>query len=103
MTLSIWRYAHLILAITSFIFLSMASITGSILAFNTIKENTSPNRIHNLKDISLAQVLPVLQNKYLEITELEITENSYIKLQGLDEEGNDVEGYINPLDRKSVV
>ncbi|MGM5631328.1 PepSY domain-containing protein [Apibacter raozihei] len=102
MTLSIWRYAHLILAITSFIFLSMASITGSILAFNTIKENTSPNRIHNLKDISLAQVLPVLQNKYLEITELEITENSYIKLQGLDEEGNDVEGYINPLDGKII-
>lgn len=102
MTLSIWRYAHFSLAIISFIFLSMASITGSILAFNTIREDASPYRIHDLNQRNLAQTLPVLQKKYLEITELEITENSYIKLQGLDEDGNDVEGYINPENGKII-
>ncbi|PQL95312.1 PepSY domain-containing protein [Apibacter adventoris] len=96
MTLSIWRYAHLTLALISFLFLSMASITGSILAFNAIENNVSPYHIHQIKQISLAQTLPVLQKKYLEITELEITDNSYVKIQGLDKEGNDIEGYINP-------
>jgi sulfite reductase (NADPH) flavoprotein alpha-component len=96
MTLSIWRYAHLTLALLSFIFLSMASITGSILAFYTIKENASPYCIHDLNRISIAQTLSSLQSKIQEISELEISEKSYVKLKGFDRKGEEVEGYINP-------
>lgn len=96
MTLSIWRYAHLTLALLSFIFLSMASITGSILAFYTIKDNASPYCIHDLNRISIAQTLSVLQPKIQEISELEINEKSYVKLQGIDRNGEEVKGYINP-------
>lgn len=96
MTLSIWRYAHLTLALVSFIFLSMASITGSILAFYAIEENTSPYCIHDLNRISIAQTLSALQSTVQEISELEINEKSFVKLQGTDTNGEEVVGYINP-------
>lgn len=96
MTLSIWRYAHLILALVSFVFLSMASITGSILAINAIKEKSSSYSIHGLNHVSLAQTISSLQTKVQEISELEVSENSYVKLRGIDKSGDDVEVYINP-------
>ena len=38
MTLSFWRYAHLVLAIFSSLFLVLAAVTGTILAVDAIQE-----------------------------------------------------------------
>jgi sulfite reductase (NADPH) flavoprotein alpha-component len=38
MTISIWRYSHLALAISAALFILIASITGIILAFEPISE-----------------------------------------------------------------
>ena len=72
MTLSIWRYAHLALAIISSAFLLILSITGAILAFDVIQEKTPAYRVDNFNKITLAQSLPALRNSYAEILEIKI-------------------------------
>ncbi|WP_312556387.1 PepSY domain-containing protein [Empedobacter brevis] len=96
MTLSIWRYAHLALAILSFLFLTMASITGVILAIDPVVEKTQPYKADHFNEISLAETLPVLQKKYAEILELSIDYNQFVTLEGFDEDGNDFKQYIDP-------
>lgn len=66
MTLSVWRYAHLALAIISFLFLTMASITGVILAIDPVTEKTQPYKVDNFDAITLAQSLPELK-KFIRI------------------------------------
>ncbi|MXN90705.1 FAD-binding oxidoreductase [Flavobacterium sp. Sd200] len=100
MTLSVWRYAHLALAVFSFLFLALASTTGTILAIDAINQKIPPYRVHNFDDITLAQTLPVLRKQYPEITEISIDQNQFVTLQGLDNDGNDVNAYIDPATGK---
>lgn len=95
MTLSFWRYAHLTLAIFSAAFLVLASVTGVILAVDAIQEKTPPYKIANFDAISLNQTLPVLRKTYPEITELTVDHNKFVTLQGIDQEGNDVNAYVD--------
>ena len=52
MTISIWRYSHLALAITASVFILLASVTGIILAFQPISEQLQPYKVEDLKTIS---------------------------------------------------
>jgi sulfite reductase (NADPH) flavoprotein alpha-component len=97
MTLSIWRYAHLALAIISAAFLLIASVTGAILAFDAIQEKVPPYKIENFEQVTLAQAVPALKAKYDEVTEIDINYNGFVALKGIDKEGNEVDGYVNPL------
>lgn len=96
MTLSIWRYAHLTLAVFSFLFLALASITGTILAIDAVNQKTPPYRVHNFEAVTLAETLPVLRKLYPEITEISVDHNQFVTLQGLDKDDNDVNAYIDP-------
>lgn len=97
MTLSIWRYAHLALAIISSAFLLILSITGVILAYDAIEEKTPAYRVDNFNDITLAQSLPTLRDAYFEILEIKVDHNDFVTIDALDEEGNLTQAYINPL------
>ena len=97
MTTSVWRTAHLILAIFSFLFIIMASVTGAILSFEPIIEKSQPYKIENFNDISLSQVIPVLKNSDNEILDLSVDENQFVTIQGFDVNGNDFTSIINPL------
>lgn len=67
------------------------------MAVDTVNEKIPPYRVAHFEEIKLSQMLPVLQNKYPEITEIVVDHNQFVTLQGLDNEDNDVNGYINPL------
>lgn len=95
MTLSFWRSAHLALAVFSVAFLVLASVTGVILAVDAIQEKTPPYKIANFDAISLQETLPVLRKTYPEITEIAVDHNQFVNLQGLDQDGNDVNAYID--------
>lgn len=97
MTLSIWRYAHLALALFSSLFLVLASVTGILLAIDSVTQKMPNYRAQNFEAITLAQSLPALRKQYPEITELSIDNNQFVTLQGLDNDGNDVNAYIDPL------
>ncbi|MBW1655551.1 PepSY domain-containing protein [Flavobacterium quisquiliarum] len=96
MTLSFWRYAHLALALFSSIFLLLASVTGIILAVDAVQEKTLPYKAENFNKITLGETLPILKKAYPEITELSVDYNQFVTLQAIDENGNDVNAYIDP-------
>lgn len=96
MTLSFWRYAHLALALFSSLFLILASATGIILAVDAMQEKTLPYRVENFDQITLGETLTTLKKNYSEITELSVDHNQFVTLQAIDEDGNDVNAYIDP-------
>lgn len=100
MTLSIWRYAHLALAIISSLFLVMASVTGAILAIDAIQEKMPPYRVANFDKITLAQSIPVLKEKFSEISEIDVDHNGFVLLKGFDNDGNEIDAYVNPTTGK---
>lgn len=96
MTLSFWRYTHLALAVFSSLFLVLASVTGTILAVDAIQEKTPPYKVENFAKITLGETLPILRKTYPEITELSVDHDQFVTLQGIDQEDNDVNAYIDP-------
>lgn len=96
MTLSVWRYAHLTLAILTFSFLIVASATGIILAYDAAQEKTQPYRVDDFSNINLAQSLPELRKVFPEITEISVDHNQFVALEGLDENSESIKVYINP-------
>jgi sulfite reductase (NADPH) flavoprotein alpha-component len=102
MILSFWRYSHLALALFSSLFLLVASVTGIILAVDAVQEKTLPYRATNFDTITLEQTLPLLKKVYPEITELSVDHNQFVTLQAIDQDGNDVNAYIDPLTAKKI-
>ncbi len=100
MTISVWRYSHLALAVSSFLLLTLASVTGIILAFQPVTEKIQPYRTANLDTVTLAQVLPVLRKTYPDISELTVDANQFVQLKGSDANGEKLLAYINPLTGK---
>ena len=102
MTLSFWRYSHLALAVFSAAFLIIASVTGTILAVDAIQQKIPAHRVENFDAITLGKTLPELRKSYPEITELSIDHNQFVTLQAIDNDGNDVNAYINPETAKII-
>ena len=96
MTLSLWRYAHLALAIISSLFLLILSVTGVILAIDAINEKTPAYRIDDFDSVSLAQSVPALSKVYPEIIELSVDHNGFVSLDASDADGNSVKAYVDP-------
>lgn len=94
---SVWRFAHLALALISCAFVFVAAITGVILAVDAVNEKTPPYKIESFNDVTLAQSLPSLQAKYTEILELQVDHNQFVTLEGFDDNGDDFKVIINPL------
>ena len=100
MTSAVWRFAHLALAIFSFVFLLVASVTGVILAVDAVNEKIPTYRVDGFNEITLAQSLPVLREVYPEALELSIDHNQFVTLEGFNDEGDDFKSVIHPLTGK---
>ena len=77
MTISIWRYSHVTLAISSFIFILIASVTGIILAFEPISKQLEPYRIQHTENTSLSTTITSLKKRYDDIVSIEIDRNNF--------------------------
>jgi sulfite reductase (NADPH) flavoprotein alpha-component len=102
MTLSIWRYAHLALALLASVILIVASVTGVILAIDTAAEKTKPYQVDNSNEITLSQFIPNLKKSFSEITSVSVDENQFVTLEAFDDEGNEIKAYINPIDGEQL-
>ncbi|WP_438711498.1 PepSY domain-containing protein [Aquimarina muelleri] len=102
MTISIWRYSHLALAISSFIFIIIASITGIILAFEPISNQLQPYSIGSSNNITLAQTIIVLQEHYEEIISIEVDNNDFVSASVITNDGKNETFYINPLTGEKI-
>jgi len=100
MILSIWRYAHLALALISSLFLILLSVTGIILAVNAVYEKLPAYRVDNIQELNLAQVIPTLHEVYPEMMSLSVDHRGFVSIDALNEDGETVKGFINPNDGK---
>ncbi|AZQ59432.1 oxidoreductase [Maribacter sp. MJ134] len=97
MTISIWRYSHLVLAITSSLFLFVAAITGAILAFEPISEASRPIAKTDLNKVSIAQTVAALDKKYDEILDIEVDANDFVIASVITLDGLNERIYVNPI------
>lgn len=97
MILSIWRYSHLTLAITSFVFILTAAVTGVILAFEPISERLHPYATVDLDEVTLAEALGTFEKQYQEIIELEIDHNQFVLASVITTENKNLVGYFDPI------
>lgn len=100
MVTSVWRFAHLTLAILSFTFLIIASVTGVILAIDAVNEKTQTYKSEEFNQLTLTQTLPNLREVYPEIIELSIDHNQFVSIEGFDDEGNDFKFIADPVSGK---
>lgn len=96
MTISVWRYSHLALAVSSFLLLTLASVTGVILAFEPVLQKVQPYRTDTINQLTLAQTLPVLEKSFSEISELSVDANQFVQIKGSDAKGKNLTAYIDP-------
>lgn len=96
MTISIWRYSHLVLAVSSFVFIFLASITGIVLAFQPISEQLNSYKVNDFKTITLAETISGLKRTYPEVIDVQIDANDFVLASVITEDGESLNGYINP-------
>ncbi|RZK81004.1 MAG: FAD-binding oxidoreductase [Pedobacter sp.] len=102
MTISVWRYSHLALAVSSFLLLTLAAVTGIILSFEPVSTNLQPYRVEGFNEITLAETLPVIREKYPEITELSVNPQGFVQIKGSGNDGKELLVYIDPRTAKTL-
>jgi len=102
MMLSIWRYCHFSLAAVASLFLILASLTGAILAFEPITNSLKNYSINNLNEISLKETLNVLDKKFKEVYEIQITGENFVSVKVLTFSNQTEEVYLNPINGETL-
>ena len=102
MILSIWRFCHFSLAAVASLFLIIASLTGAILAFEPITDSLKNYSINNLNEISLKETLNVLDRKFKEVYEIQITNEDFVSAKVLTFSNKTEEVYLNPINGETL-
>ncbi|MEL6718394.1 MAG: hypothetical protein AAFP82_06745, partial [Bacteroidota bacterium] len=101
--INIWRYSHFALAVSSSIFVLLATVTGIFLAFEPVEKELQPFKVKGASELNLAQVIDTLQTKYDEILTLEVDANQFVVVDVFSME-EDLSGkfYINPFTGEKI-
>lgn len=102
MTISIWRYSHLLLAIISSLFLLVASITGVILAVEPVAHQAKSFDVRDLEKVSLATTLEAVKSEYDEVFSLEVESSGFVKASVLTADFETANFYIDPVSGKAL-
>ncbi|CAL2090705.1 FAD-binding oxidoreductase [Tenacibaculum sp. 190524A05c] len=100
--MSIWRYSHFTLAVSSFLFIIIASITGIILAFEPISNQMQPFAISDVSDISVGEMVVVLQHEYEEVISVERNHENFVIASVITKAGASQTIYIHPKTGKKI-
>jgi sulfite reductase (NADPH) flavoprotein alpha-component len=96
MIISIWRYSHFSLAVSSSLFLLIATLTGVVLAFEPIENQLSNDYSTDLHAITIDETIQNLNKNHHEIISIEVQKNDAIVASFINEEGNLEEAFVNP-------
>ncbi len=102
MTFSIWRYSHLTLAVSSFLFIIIASVTGIILAFEPITNQLKPYAITDLSEVTISEMLSGLKEEYEEVIAVDINNDHFITASVITKDGDSQTFYIHPKTGKKI-
>ncbi|RYY18279.1 MAG: FAD-binding oxidoreductase, partial [Chitinophagaceae bacterium] len=100
MIISVWRYSHLLLAVSSFLLLTLASVTGIILAFEPIADKSQSYYVQGSDTMRLAEVAPVVREQYKDVQKLSVDDNEFVILDWTDTAGVAQKSYIDPRNGK---
>ncbi|MFC5412418.1 PepSY domain-containing protein [Larkinella bovis] len=84
------------MAVSSFLLLALAALTGIILAFEPVLQKVQPYRTDGFTDLTLAQTLPVLKKSFSEISELSVDANQFVRVKGIDADGKNRTAFVDP-------
>ena len=96
MTISVWRYSHLALAVSSFVFLLLASVTGIILAFQPVNQKFPSYKTGDLNKLSIAQALPAFGKNFSSVTAVTVDVNDFVLVKGTDTSDKEIQAFIDP-------
>ncbi|WP_231425222.1 PepSY domain-containing protein [Pedobacter sp. Leaf250] len=102
MTISVWRYSHLVLAVSSFLFITLASVTGIILSFKPVTEKIQPYKSKDFDQLNVAQLIPTLQKSYTDIADVSIDANQFVVVNGTDLNDQSGNFYVDPETGQSL-
>ena len=102
MTISIWRYSHLAMAISSSLFILLAAITGIILAFEPITKQLTASSSSNLEQQTLSSTIAVLTSKYDEVISFKIDDNNIVEASLVTKSGTSQTAHVNPFTGEQV-
>ena len=102
MTISIWRYAHLALALIASIFILIASFTGIILATEPIVNQSKSLKVVDFDSVILSETVTALKEKYSEVLTLTVDNNDFVQVEVIDSEGDNSVFYINPKTAEKI-
>jgi sulfite reductase (NADPH) flavoprotein alpha-component len=97
MIISFWRYSHLALAVSSFLLLTLAALTGIVLAFEPVTNKAQGYKVDGFDTLTLSHVVPVLKEKLHGLQELKVDENDFVVAKYTNERDNDTTVFIHPL------
>ena len=97
----IWRSTHFLLAVSVSIFLIIASVTGTFLGIEAIIDQSQKEAISDLDKISLKKTMDSLQNNFLEVYEISVTEKNQVLVQGITSKGFETV-FVNPNTGKKL-
>lgn len=102
MTISIWRYCHLILAVLTALFLFVASITGIVLAIEPLSHQSKGFAVRNLDEVSVSQILESLHNNYEEVLSIAVEPSGFVKASVFTDDFETLDIYIDPITSKNL-
>ncbi|OEK04007.1 PepSY domain-containing protein [Roseivirga misakiensis] len=99
MSSSLWRAAHLWLAIISSVFLLIASVTGAILSFEPIYQKAHNYHIDNADDLSISDVIDNISSVQGEVLNITRDKNGFVAVQSIT---SDTPFYVNPFSGEKI-
>lgn len=97
MIISVWRFSHLALALSSFILLTVAAVTGVILSAEPVLQKAQGYEVKGWDTLSVAQGIPIWKEKLPGLSQISIAENGFVRAKFEDANGEEQEAYINPI------
>ena len=98
MLTNIWRYSHFALAVSSALFIVLATVTGIILALEPIENQLRSYALPEHTQLSLADVVDSLQGRYEEVLDIEVNADHFVKaaVVSWDDESLSGDFYVDP-------
>ncbi|RYF92466.1 MAG: FAD-binding oxidoreductase, partial [Chitinophagaceae bacterium] len=83
-------------AVSSFLLLTMASVTGIVLAVEAISVKAQGYKVDDFNSITLAEVIPVVKKQFQDVQDLKVDDNGFVILKWTNEDGDSKESFIDP-------
>ncbi|AXY72737.1 FAD-binding oxidoreductase [Paraflavitalea soli] len=96
MTISVWRYSHFALAVSSFLFITLAAVTGIVLSFEPITGKVPSYKADHFNQLTLAETIPALKRSFSSVTSMRVDANQFVVVKGTDTSGKALEAYVDP-------